>query len=559
QNEDGETTSYFFSGSDWLVKVKYPDGQQVSYGYNGAGDRISEKTETPTMKKIGRKIVLGTDTVVIPLGYDAGGRLISRASDTFAFDADGNQVTAVENGDETRNFWSQDNRLSRVEKDIECQKHRKKKCRHCPKIFTVAETYGYVPESWKRISRKIGDETFVSLYDGDDESHEYTLETYKERDRKGKCEEKTKLKLIREFIGGPGTDDLVSTKYHGRTLEMLTDGLGSTIAVTNRGGKAVTKIGYDAWGNMRWPDKPGHGVAPCREMDLDDYLERFEGGRSFENAGFDPWHLGRHHGRAITPFLYTGRRFDAFTQTYNNRNRQYSPRFGRFISKDPISFGGGNNLYSYAAQNPLIYTDPWGFSYEEIVGLVEQLGLLPWGNGLSNRWMRDYLTPIAFEKPSSRAYYDGMQGIAQELPDLIIDANDDCKKSQFFDSLSEKLAEELRQPKGNFPDDTKVVRGGINTPVLIRRGMSFYRGVYGVSVQSAPGKTVDELALAGQFFNPKIGVTTVGRIKAFRGEVIPTGGKGYHCTVDMGPGKISPEELSALLQPPRPNPHPFSR
>ncbi|MFZ2664040.1 MAG: RHS repeat-associated core domain-containing protein, partial [Patescibacteria group bacterium] len=307
-----------------------------------------------------RKIVLGTDTVVIPLGYDAGGRLISRASDTFAFDADGNQVTAVENGDETRYFWSNDNRLTRTEKDIECPKHGKRKCKKCPQIFTIAEAYGYAPESWKRITRKTGDETFVSLFDGDDESHEYTLETYKERDRKGKCEEKTKLKLIREFIGGPGTDDLVSTKYHGRMLEHLKDGLGSTIALTNRSGKAVTKIGYDAWGNMRWPDKPGHGVAPCGEKDLDDYLDRFEGGRSFENAGFDPWHLGRHHSRVLVPYLYTGRRFDAFSQLYGNRNRMLNPRVGRFISKDPISFDGGNNLWGYAGNNPIIYTDPFG-------------------------------------------------------------------------------------------------------------------------------------------------------------------------------------------------------
>lgn len=328
--------------------------------HNGAGDRTTEKTETPTMKRVGRNLVLGTDTVVIPLVYDAGGRLVSRASDTFTFDADGNQVKAVENGDETRYTWSNDNRLMATEKDIECQRHGKRKCRQCPKFFTVSESYGYVPESWKRITRKTGDDTFVSLYDGDDESHEYTLETYKERDRKGKCEEKTKLKLIREFIGGPGTDDLVSTKYHGRTLEFLKDGLGSTIALTNKGGNTVAKIGYDAFGNMRWPDKPGHGVQPCREDELDDYLERFENGRGFENTGFDPCWLGRHHAKVMTPYLFTGRRFDGFSQTYNNRNRQYSPKYGRFLSSDPIGFNGGNNLWRYCNNNPVSYIDPDG-------------------------------------------------------------------------------------------------------------------------------------------------------------------------------------------------------
>jgi len=320
------------------------------------------------VKKVSRNTVLGTDTVVIPLAYDAGGRLVSRASDTFAFDSDGNQVTAVENGDESRYFWSPDNRLVKVEKDIECPKHGKKKCRQCPQTqtFTVSESYAYLPNDWRRISRTADGQQYLSVYDGADESHEYQLKTRWDKDEDDdwrKCPDKDRnkprLKLIRQFIGGPGTDDLELTRYHGRKLWTLKDGIGSTIALTNRGGNAVARIGYDAWGSFRWPDKPGHGVKPCREDELDGWLERFEGGRSF---GFeiDGWLWGRHHAKSITPYLFASRRFDSFSNLYNNRERQYSPRLGRFITKDPIGFEAGNNLYIYVSNNLALSIDPFG-------------------------------------------------------------------------------------------------------------------------------------------------------------------------------------------------------
>ena len=349
---------------------------------------MSEKTETPTMKKVGKKIVLGTDTVVIPFKYDLAGRMISRASDTFAFDADGNQVSAVEENIGSRFSWSSDNRLLRVEKDIPCSKHFRRKCNLCPKIVTLSEGYAYLPLDWRRVFRKTDDRTYVSVFDGDDESHEYLVKEDRDhrwwkclKHKKCNClppKPQKRLDLIREFIGGPGTDDLEVTKFHGRALSFLKDALGSTIALANRGGNPVARIAYDVWGNMRWPDKPGHGVKPCRDEDLDDLLDRFDFGRSF---GFDhdPWHYGRFFGKALTPYLYAGRRLDSFTGQYFNRNRYYQPKYGRFISRDPIGFNGGLNLWNYAGCNPLLYTDPFGLTYfgeTKDLGAVLGIGVL---------------------------------------------------------------------------------------------------------------------------------------------------------------------------------------
>jgi RHS repeat-associated protein len=341
-DEENAVTAYGYDGSDWLTGVTYPDGQHVAYGYNGAGDRETEQ--------------IGSGPA-IAYGYDAGGRMIARASDTFVYDADGNLVSTVENGEETRYAWTSDNRLSRVEKDIVCAKHGKKKCHQCPTTQTIAEEYLYEPESWRRLMRKSDGSEFVSIFDGDDEALEYQV-IQGESDRKHP--KSASLKILRQFIGGPAADDLEATRYHGRDLWYAKDALGSTIALTNRGGNVVAKIGYDAFGNLKWPGKPGHGVAPCREDELDEWLDRFENSRAFENTGFDPFHLGRHHGKILDPYLFAGRRFENFSNLYNNRNRYYNPRHGRFLSKDPIGFRSGNNLFNYANNSPILFTDPQG-------------------------------------------------------------------------------------------------------------------------------------------------------------------------------------------------------
>ncbi|MSO19016.1 MAG: RHS repeat-associated core domain-containing protein [Acidobacteria bacterium] len=38
----------------------------------------------------------------------------------------------------------------------------------------------------------------------------------------------------------------------------------------------------------------------------------------------------------------------------------YDPTVGRFLSKDPIGFAGGNNFYSYVDNNPANFSDPFG-------------------------------------------------------------------------------------------------------------------------------------------------------------------------------------------------------
>jgi hypothetical protein len=70
-----------------------------------------------------------------------------------------------------------------------------------------------------------------------------------------------------------------------------------------------------------------------------------------------------------------------------------------------------------------------------------------------------------------------------------------------------------------IPDDALVVRGGKNRPEDIARGTATHPcGVTGVSVESAVGLTVGQLAAA--IPHGQIGVTTVAEVRRAGGDVV---------------------------------------
>jgi len=85
-----------------------------------------------------------------------------------------------------------------------------------------------------------------------------------------------------------------------------------------------------------------------------------------------------------------------------------------------------------------------------------------------------------------------------------------------------------------------VVFGGVVTPQKLQKRVSGYRNVpnvIGFSVQSAPKKTIEELTAAGQFYNRRLSITTIGEIQAagqsvgVNVQVIAAPGRGFHSIV----------------------------
>ncbi|MDE0088846.1 MAG: flavoredoxin [Candidatus Poribacteria bacterium] len=101
-----------------------------------------------------------------------------------------------------------------------------------------------------------------------------------------------------------------------------------------------------------------------------------------------------------------------------------------------------------------------------------------------------------------------------------------------------------------IPDDALVIRGGRNQASDIQRGTGTHpAGVTGVSVESAEGVSVTELAQT--IPHSQIGITTVAEVRKAGGNVVRTDGRSpYHATLTG----LTPEQVSKLLTPTVPNP-----
>jgi RHS repeat-associated protein len=81
-----------------------------------------------------------------------------------------------------------------------------------------------------------------------------------------------------------------------------------------------------------------------------------------QRVRYDAWGIATYEvGSASTqPFGFAGGLTDADTGLVHFGARDYDPSVGRWISKDPIRFDGGLNMYAYCDGDPVNYVDPSG-------------------------------------------------------------------------------------------------------------------------------------------------------------------------------------------------------
>ncbi|NPU86113.1 MAG: RHS repeat-associated core domain-containing protein [Syntrophaceae bacterium] len=133
------------------------------------------------------------------------------------------------------------------------------------------------------------------------------------------------------YLHGPGIDEPLAVERRRpplfgnggfETYNYLADGLGSITGLADSKGRLVQRYEYDSFGNP-----------------------------------------GAIHPLINQPYAFTGREYDPETGLYYYRARYYDPKAGRFITRDPIGFAGGDvNLFSYVWNGPATHVDPFGLA-----------------------------------------------------------------------------------------------------------------------------------------------------------------------------------------------------
>jgi RHS repeat-associated protein len=118
-----------------------------------------------------------------------------------------------------------------------------------------------------------------------------------------------------------------------------------------------------------------------------------------EFKAYGPFGTSTHLGNLFSqirreePVMYgfTGRQFDPESGLYYYRARMYDPSLGRFTTRDPIGFAGGDaNLYRYVLNQPLKYVDPSGRTIADVQRATDFINIFaPIGFTFSVSFMSD--------------------------------------------------------------------------------------------------------------------------------------------------------------------------
>ncbi len=292
-----QAVSFAYNEDNLPTNTTLPDGIEEQYGYDEANEptSIAYKKGSTTLGELdysynldGRKEAMWGSYARTALPeafssakYNADNEQTERGSKKFGYDANGNLTS-----DGTNEYkWNARNQLASI-------------------TGGTKASFGYSPFG-QRTTRTLNGATTELLYDGPN--------------------------VVQEIQSGKVTANILTgllpSKVFTRTTSkatenLLTDQLGSTIALANSSGSVETTYTYDPFGGAT------------------------KEGTASENT-----------------MQYAGQENDG-DGLYYDRARYYSPASASFISQDPLGQVEGPNLYRYISDDPMNATDLLGTSEE---------------------------------------------------------------------------------------------------------------------------------------------------------------------------------------------------
>ncbi len=340
----GFTVGYKYDAAGNVSELTYPDGKKLIYTYDKLNRiktvKIDWLTKTATynykVKELYLENLVGFNGLVTGYTYDTAHRLtgISSTIASYAFselDGNGNRKTIVQNeplapsfvmSDATYTYNDTKNRLLSAGNtsfiyDIEGQLLAgdgvTNEFDYEHRLRRSGSNYYYYDSSGRRLEANRNGVTTRYIYDA-------AGNVIAEADSSNT--------ITRYYIYGAGLLAMVTPE--GEVYSYHYNATGSTTAMTNQSKTIVNKYAYDAFGAV---------------------LNQVEA--------------------VLQPFKYIGQ-FGVIAEPngfYYMRARYYDPNVGRFISEDPLGFGGGDvNLYAYVGNNPVNLIDPNGNVPQALVG-----------------------------------------------------------------------------------------------------------------------------------------------------------------------------------------------
>lgn len=358
-DRNGYATVYEYDENGNRSAVKYANGIVISYKYDEVNRLISEKALDKqgglvaqyeyTLGAAGERTKVKELDRTVEYTYDALYRLTGEkitADDgtvttyTYAYDKVSNRILKTENGTETVYTYNALNQLVKENDTV----YKYDDAGNLVSTTSSGKSAAYTYNAENKLIRATVNEAGKAVVE------EYTYDYAGNRTSKTTGTEAIKylndnsvLTNVLAELDVNGNElcyytigaDLISQERSGKTSLYLYDGHGSVRGLIDENGKITDTYNYDAFGNLL--DKTG---------------------------------------TTVNNYLYCGEQFDSATGLYYLRARYMNPANGTFITQDTYSgtvFDPTSlHKYLYANANPVMYTDPSGYSAENDIDFYQQ-------------------------------------------------------------------------------------------------------------------------------------------------------------------------------------------